>query len=410
MQAAALQYPGGDQEILKNFRFAATLQTVKTRGCLDSSLRLGRNPLRYYNIAAPPLNWQIVIQARPCQQALIRMSDLRRRTNDDRSRAASKKKSGARYVDIDADRDSQRLDNFLLATLKGVPRSHIYRLVRSGQVRVNSGRVAPSYRLKAGDQVRVPPVASANARATPPAREGLGWLEARILFEDRRLIVVDKPAGMAVHGGGSARFGCIEALRSLRPGRALELVHRLDKSTSGCLMIAGRRSALRSLHELFRDGRIHKTYVALVKGAWPEALHRVEVPLDVEHRATQALVRVADRGKPAVSRFSVRERFSIREAGQPIDATLVEIVLDTGRTHQIRVHAAHAGHPVLGDDRYGDRAANSRLARMGLGRMFLHASSIAFDWPDGESFAVAAPLPRDLERTLERLRHTVRRP
>jgi 23S rRNA pseudouridine955/2504/2580 synthase len=308
-----------------------------------------------------------------------------------------KHKPAAFTEEIDAELAGQRLDNFLLARLKGVPRSHVYRLIRSGQVRVNSGRTTPSYKLRAGDRVRVPPVARAEFRAAPEARGGLDWLERRILFEDARLLVLDKPAGLAVHGGSGVQLGCIEALRVLRPAaKSLELIHRLDRATSGCLLIAKRRSALRLLHAVLREGRMEKRYLALIQGPWAPGWVDVDAPLSAR-RAGELRVRVDEEGKLARSRFRCVEAFGST-------ASLVEVQLFTGRTHQIRVHAAHLGHPLAGDDRYGDRAFNKRMQAFGLERMFLHAHSIAFAWPDtGQDFAVSAPLPDDLRAVLDAL-------
>jgi 23S rRNA pseudouridine955/2504/2580 synthase len=309
-----------------------------------------------------------------------------------------KPKSAARHETVDARGAGQRLDNFLLGALKGVPRSHIYRLIRSGQVRVNSARVTPRHRLEIGDRVRVPPVAE---RATVQvAREpaDLEWLEERILFEDARLIVIDKPAGLAAHGGSGVALGCIEALRALRRNaRDLELVHRLDRATSGCLLVAKRRSALRMLHALLRDGAVDKRYWCLVKGRWRRASLAIEAPLLKRRGEREARVKVDPRGKAARTVF--------RLLGRARDlASLLEIELATGRTHQIRVHAAHLGHPLAGDDRYGDRDFNERLAGYGLRRMFLHALSVQFTWPDtGEPFSVNAPLPLELANVLAAL-------
>ena len=293
--------------------------------------------------------------------------------------------------EIDSERAGQRLDNYLLATLKGVPRSHVYRLVRSGQVRVNSGRVRPSYRIKAGDRVRIPPITRARERTPRAGSGGFRWLEDRIVYEDSRLIVLDKPAGLAVHGGSGVDLGCIEMLRNLRPReRSLELAHRLDRATSGCLLIAKRRSALHEMHRLLREGRVDKRYLALVAGAWPRKLERVSANLAASRVGGEARVRVAAEGKPATTRFETLQRF-----GQL--ATLVSITLETGRTHQIRVHAASSGHAVAGDMRYGADRINRRFATLGLGRMYLHATTVSFVWPaTGEPFGVSVPLPGDL--------------
>ena len=302
------------------------------------------------------------------------------------------------YREVDAETAGQRLDNFLLAALKGVPRDHVYRLIRSGQVRVNAGRAEARYRVRCGDRIRIPPVRTSVASAPPPEPQGLAWLEARIVYEDARLLVLDKPAGLAVHGGSRVALGAIEALRSLRPyAKGLEHAHRLDRATSGCLLVAKRRSALRSLHALLREGRVEKRYLGLVRGAWPEGVTRIEAPLAKARRAPQARVAVAAAGKAASSEFRLIER-----AGAA--ASYVEIAIRTGRTHQIRVHAAHAGHPIAGDERYGDRVFNAALEEFGLRRMFLHAHAVAFEWPEcGEEVAVSVPLPEELKRVLDAL-------
>jgi 23S rRNA pseudouridine955/2504/2580 synthase len=298
---------------------------------------------------------------------------------------------------VDEASAGQRLDNFLLGALKGVPRSHVYRLIRSGQVRVNSGRSTPSYRLKVGDRVRVPPVAQRSA-APRPLDGGYEWLAERIVHEDARLIVLDKPAGLAVHGGSGVSLGAIEGLRALRPElKQLELVHRLDRATSGCLLVAKRRSALRALHALLREGRVDKRYLALVRGRWPQAVIDVDVPLTTRRATGEARVEVDPDGKPAHTSFHLLEAFGRF-------ASLVEVSTATGRTHQIRVHAAHSGHPLAGDDRYGDPQFNDRLTELGLRRMFLHAHAIGFTWPeDDEEFSVSVPLPAELKQVLDRL-------
>jgi 23S rRNA pseudouridine955/2504/2580 synthase len=312
---------------------------------------------------------------------------------------SNRNKPAAYSREVDAETAGQRLDNFLLACLKGVPRSHVYRLIRSGQVRVNSGRSAPSYKLRAGDHVRVPPVTqAAKIRPAPAAGASLDWLERRIVFEDARLLVLDKPAGLAVHGGSGLQLGCIEALRSLRPqAKSLELVHRLDRATSGCLLVAKRRSALRMLHAVLREGGMEKRYLALVKGLWEHGAIEVEAPLSARRREGEVRVRVDETGKLARSRFRRVDAFGRT-------ASLVEVVLLTGRTHQIRVHAAHVNHPLAGDDRYGDKAFNKAMRAFGLERMFLHAHSVAFTWPDtGQEFAISVPLPEELAAVLDAL-------
>ncbi len=301
--------------------------------------------------------------------------------------------AAVRWITIDAERSGQRLDNFLLATLKGVPRTHIYRIVRKGEIRINKGRRKADYRLREGDVLRIPPLA---VRAPPPEPPGLAWLETRVLFEDEHLLVLNKPSGMAVHGGSSLSFGVIEALRGLRPAaRALELVHRLDRSTSGCLLLAKRRSALRALQESLRAGRFEKTYTALVEGRWPTGLARVAAPLRRTEGSERRVV-VHAGGKASLTEFAVTARFP--------EATLVEAHLVTGRTHQIRVHAAHSGHPVVGDDRYGDAARNALWRTRGVARLFLHAHHLTFPHPATEAVVdIIAPLPPDLAAVLESL-------
>jgi len=286
----------------------------------------------------------------------------------------------------------------LLGELKGVPRSHVYRLIRSGQVRVNSGRTSPSYRLQAGDRVRVPPVGLRPAVPATATPDRLEWLGERIIHEDSRILVLDKPAGLAVHGGSNVSLGCIEALRLLRPdSKDLELAHRLDRDTSGCLLLAKRRSALRMLHELLREGRVDKRYLTLVKGPWPEGTTEIDAPLVTRRVGGEARVKVDESGKESRSTFRLIDRFGKT-------ASLLEVSIDTGRTHQIRVHAAHAGHPVAGDERYGDKDFDEYLKSFGLTRMFLHAHSLSFDWPDtGEPFNASAPLPEDLKSVLTAL-------
>lgn len=302
------------------------------------------------------------------------------------------------HRDVDAETAGQRLDNFVLASLKGVPRSHVYRLIRSGQVRVNSGRSSPRYRLRAGDRVRIPPVRPAERHATELAPGDVEWLAEHIVFEDGRLLVLDKPAGVAVHGGSGQSFGLIEALRVLRPkAPALELAHRLDRDTSGCLLVAKRRSALRALHGLLREGRMEKRYLALLEGDWQHGAIVVDQPLTETRRPGQVKVGVDPAGRPARSAFRLLERYGSR-------ASYVEVTIATGRTHQIRVHAAASGHPIAGDERYGDAAFNESMRRFGLRRMFLHAHSLSFTWPDSEAeFSIAVPLPERLRGVLQKL-------
>jgi 23S rRNA pseudouridine955/2504/2580 synthase len=291
----------------------------------------------------------------------------------------------------------QRIDNFLLRHFKSVPRSRVYRLLRKGEVRVNRRRVEADYRISAGDEVRLPPVRMDSSDAPLKASSSLqALIERAVIFEDRHLLIIDKPSGVAVHGGSGRSFGVIEALRASRPAETLELVHRLDRDTSGCLAIARDRATLTALHALIRGGGMHKTYLALVAGSWQLGAKRIEAPLATdERRHGERHVRVAAAGKDSVSLFRPVQFFGAA-------ATLMEVDIPTGRTHQIRVHAGYAGHPVLGDDKYGDRALNAQFAEYGLTRIFLHAQALAFEWPGtGVPFHVSAPLPSDLAAVLD---------
>ncbi len=310
-----------------------------------------------------------------------------------------KKTPTVRMVSVEQGGEGQRIDNFLLRELKGAPRSYIYRILRKGEVRVNRGRVKADYRLKLGDQVRIPPVRLAASPAPPRfSREQRERLERSILFEDERIMVINKPAGMAVHGGSGLSFGVIEALRALRPEeRSLELVHRLDRDTSGCLLLSKRRSALRSLHELMQKNLVDKRYLALLAGSWRKGRQEVDAPLLKNTlKGGERVVRVDAAGKPSLTRFTRVRRFK--------QATLVEAELVTGRTHQIRVHSAWLGSPILGDTRYGDEIANRQLRQLGLKRLFLHAHSIKFRWPgEKRDQEFKAPLPDVLEAVLNEL-------
>jgi len=304
-----------------------------------------------------------------------------------------------RHVDVGPGEEGQRIDNFLLRVLKGVPRSHVYRLLRRGEVRVNGKRSRPEHRLVAGDTVRLPPVQTAMpegpSRVPAAPREAV---RSAIIHEDPRMLVLDKPSGLAVHGGSGLAFGVIETLRALYPGESLELAHRLDRDTSGVLIVARDRASLRAVHALLREGNVDKRYLTLLKGRWTLGRKRITAPLKTNLRqGGERVVKVHEDGKEAASTFEPVRRFGTR-------ATLVEVGLHTGRTHQIRVHAAFAGHPVAGDDKYGDREFDREMKSLGLRRMFLHAHSIAFTWPDtGRPCQIAAPLPAELENVLERL-------
>jgi len=314
-----------------------------------------------------------------------------------------------RFLTVGEESAGQRLDNFLIRILKGVPKTHVYRIIRSGEVRVNKGRASADARVALGDVVRLPPVrvseaVAAKAEKPAPARE------FPILFEDEHLIAIDKPAGVAVHGGSGVSFGVIEQLRQARPAaKFLELVHRLDRETSGILLVAKKRSALTKLQDQFRDRETGKTYLALVAGAWPASRKVIDQPL---HKYLQAdgerRVKVVAKDDPdgmrSITLVKVARTFSLppppgdgRGGGARPEATLLEVTIKTGRTHQIRVHLATAGHPILGDDKYGDFDLNKALARQGLKRMFLHAWRLQFDHPaTGERIALQAPLPAEL--------------
>ena len=302
-----------------------------------------------------------------------------------------------RLLVIDAEQEGQRIDNFLKTQLKGVPKSLIYRIVRKGEVRVNKKRIKPEYKLEIGDEVRIPPVRVAEENALPSAKlSSIQALEAQILYEDEALIVLNKPAGMAVHGGSGLSFGVIEGLRALRPeSRFLELVHRLDRDTSGCLLVAKKRSALRSLHEQLRLKSMRKQYAALVRGQWQNHVKVVNAPLLKNVlQSGERIVRVNPEGKPSETRFRVMMRFA--------EATLVEASPITGRTHQIRVHTAHAGHPIACDDKYGEAEFDARMRALGLQRLFLHASRVTFVHPGSQKeMSFEAPLDPHLQQLLQ---------
>ncbi|GAB6039437.1 23S rRNA pseudouridine(955/2504/2580) synthase RluC [Endothiovibrio diazotrophicus] len=304
--------------------------------------------------------------------------------------------AAVRFAVIAPEEAGQRIDNYLLRQLKGVPKSRVYRILRKGEVRVNKKRVAPEYRLEEGDSVRIPPVRVAAGKEGAPLFAAKR-IEQSVIYEDKGLLVVDKPAGMAVHGGSGVSHGVIEALRASRPDAPfLELVHRLDRDTSGCLMIAKKRSMLRTLHELLRGDGVDKRYLALVAGRVKGEVVDAQFSLRKNTlRGGERVVKVAPDGKPAHTRFRVVERYR--------GATLVEAELFTGRTHQIRVHAATLGHPLAGDPKYGDEAFNRYVAERGLKRLFLHARSLAVKLPEGEEIIVSTPLPEELEALLQRL-------
>jgi len=302
------------------------------------------------------------------------------------------------HFEVSLQEAGQRLDNYVQKRLGGLPRSRVYRVIRKGEVRVNGRRAGPETRLQPKDRIRIPPVrVLPRSQAGKPSAQLCESIRKAIIYQDEKLLVLDKPAGVAVHGGSGLSFGVIETLRALRPDDSLELVHRLDRDTSGCLLIARQAATLRSLHALLRTDGFEKRYLALVRGKWELGAKRIDVPLRTDTRVGgERTVRAAASGKPSVSEFRPVQFFGRT-------ATLVEVTLRTGRTHQIRVHAQHAGHPVAGDEKYGDAAFNDELRALGLGRMFLHAHSVSFAWPQGGQFSANSPLPPELAALLDLL-------
>ena len=299
------------------------------------------------------------------------------------------------WREIGEEAAGQRIDNYLVRRLKGVPKSHVYRILRSGEVRVNSKRVGPDYRLSMGDRVRVPPTRLARPAALPRS-PGPSRFVGAVLYEDDALLALDKPAGIAVHGGSGISLGVVEQLRRDRPqSRFLELVHRLDRDTSGVLLLAKKRSALTRLHEQLRAAQVQKVYLALVHGKWRDQKRNVRLPLEKYVLASgERRVKVKPEGLPSHTVFSLRRSYP--------PYSLLEAELKTGRTHQIRVHLAHLGFPIVGDDKYGDYELNRRIAAQGLKRMFLHAMRSVIAHPEtGATLAIEAPLPGDLVRFLE---------
>ena len=310
---------------------------------------------------------------------------------------------GVRHFEVAEGEAGQRLDKYLARRLGDVPRTRIFRIIRRGEVRVNGRRAGPEARLSTNDRVRVPPLweqpeqsPTRAQRGPPPAM--LEAVRRAIVQETDRLLVLDKPAGIAVHGGSGISFGIIEALRALKPGEPLELVHRLDRDTSGCLLVARDAATLRTLHALLREGQCEKRYLVLVAGKWELGHKRIDVPLRTDTRVGgERTVRADASGKPSLSEFRPVQFFGKL-------ATLMEVGLHTGRTHQIRVHATYAGHPVAGDEKYGDAEFNARMRELGLRRMFLHAHIMSFEWPQsGDPFSASAPLPPDLAAVLDQV-------
>ena len=308
-------------------------------------------------------------------------------------------KLNVQFIEISDDIAGQRIDNFLLNKLKNVPKSRVYRVLRKGEVRVNKKRIKPEYKLKAGDILRVPPIHIPETEQVEQPNTKLkkvAELEHCVIYEDEHLLILNKPSGTAVHGGSGLSFGVIEALRALRPdAKYLELVHRIDRDTSGLLLIAKKRPALRYLQEQFREKTIQKYYLALVMGVWPSSMKKVDVPL--LKNETNSIVRVNEQGKPSETRFKIIENFE--------HATLIQVSPITGRTHQIRVHCQYAGHPIAWDDHYGDPRFDAYTLKLGLKRLFLHAANIQFIHPSTkECMNVSAPLEKRLEMTLSHLR------
>ena len=307
-------------------------------------------------------------------------------------------KGSASWHEVGDEGAQQRVDNYLTRLLKGVPKSHIYRILRSGEVRVNSRRVGPAHRLEIGDRLRLPPVQTAPSTDPKIALRPVPRFSGRIVHEDEALVVVDKPSGVAVHGGSGVSSGVIEQLRRERPlARFLELVHRLDRDTSGLLLLAKKRSALTEMHRQLRQGEIEKVYLALAKGHWADAKRTVKLPLHKYVAGSgERRVRVEEEGRAAHTVFRLKRSYG--------DLSLLEAELKTGRTHQIRVHLAHLGYPIAGDDKYGDFDLNKALARRGLKRMFLHASRLTLVHPlTKEPATYSAPLPPELTRFLSQL-------
>ncbi len=309
-------------------------------------------------------------------------------------------RQNARIVQIDANNAGQRIDNFLMTQLKGVPRSHIYQLLRSGQVRVNSGRKKPLYKLKLDDKVRIPPARINSGEEVAIPDSVIKLIEASVLFENDDFMVINKPSGIAVHSGSGLAFGVIEALKQKYPEQFLELAHRLDRETSGCLLIAKNRGTLTWLHELFRDetrSGLGKYYLALVAGQW-QGINTINAPLKKNIRGGEHMVEVNDEGQHAISHFETKKIYD--------QCSLVQVKIETGRTHQIRVHAAHADHPVAGDKKYGDNKINQAMKKLGLKRLFLHAARLelpAHNATSNKALIIEAPLSDELQQVLKKI-------
>ena len=316
-----------------------------------------------------------------------------------KSANSDKPPTSVQFVTIDEAHAGQRIDNYFVTFLKGVPKSHIYRILRKGEVRVNKGRIKPTYKLKVGDIVRIPPIRVSEAKNIPENLPGpLAKLKESIIYEDKDLIVLNKPAGIAVHGGSGINMGVIETMRVLFPlAKRMELVHRLDRATSGCLLIAKKASVLKDLHEQIREDKMQKTYVTLLKGQITEKKVKIDEPLrKFVTKSGERMVKVSEDGKPSSTIFYPKQVFE--------NSTLVDVKLITGRTHQIRVHSLHFDHPVAGDDKYGDEYFNEQMKKAGLKRMFLHARSLRFKHPvTGEIMNPVAPLDKELTEVIKKL-------
>jgi 23S rRNA pseudouridine955/2504/2580 synthase len=316
-------------------------------------------------------------------------------------------KPQVKFVTVDEDYAGQRIDNFLKLHLKGVPKSMLYRILRKGEVRVNKKRVKPEYKIQANDLVRVPPVRVADESApVNPKLTKVAQLENCIIHEDERIMVINKPSGIAVHGGSGLSFGLIEGLRALRPEQKfLELVHRIDRETSGILLVAKKRSALRHLHEQLREKKMQKRYHALVCGAWPDNRFKVKAPLQKNVlKSGERIVNVDPNGKDSETRYRVLEQYSCKEGQSITELTLVEAAPITGRTHQIRVHSLHAGHAILGDPKYATDVSQALTHQVGLQRLFLHAAAISFIHPgSGEQVMFKAKYDKHIHAVLQGL-------
>ena len=300
-----------------------------------------------------------------------------------------------RFVTVDDFSVGQRLDNYLIKLLKGVPKSRIYRIIRKGEVRVNKGRKKADYKLKAEDLIRIPPIRTSTEKEIKPSQSLLKLLENAVLYEDKGMLIINKIHGMSVHGGSGISVGIIEALKS-QYKEPIELVHRLDRATSGCLILAKKRSVLKSLHSQLVNHQLEKRYTALVKDTWSKKKHTIDAPIYQNSRYSV----IDSKGKDSLSHFHPIKNFELGD----FNASLVEVSIETGRTHQIRVHAKFAGHPVAQDDKYGDGDFDQFMKKKGLNRLFLHAKTLTFTNPlTNELQKVNAPLPDDLETFLKKL-------